>query len=726
MGVIIRKKDNGEIFDIPYDFALEINNTSPIFNELGSKSVTTTIPKTLKNAHMLGYMHRLDITNKPKNKIAVVVYDGAYTRDGMLYPSSASNTSKGYGITIAFNEGIMYEEMSNIKLTSLSNLPVIEKSSEDMIAYMNTLYTVDDMGSELTAFWAYLFEETYNSNIGDQYLYTHLNHPNDTFTGLKMFESIELIIDSQKMDVPVPPGYGITPFIRVWRVLELIFDHFGYKISDNPFKTDYQLRRLCVLNNTTDTIVLNKIDYSQLLPDTTAVDFLKSLYCRFGLKVFVDGGTKTVRLRLLKDIFASTNLSPLSISSLPDIEYTEPKQLKLSAATNLDKAKPETDNFSDFLKKYNNTVGSYRETQVPLVSGVVFSLLSGFFYQVSTVYENVKLLSSMHFEWDQQSDGIEYEELTSVDECITMDTVGSRIPYLGLKGNLLNSRLEVEDETQDVGSNNKLMFAFDMGNTYRWEGNNKIYNVQKWGSIFPYAYSSKSGSLNEYHKDRDGNEFHYSLIFIGENGCFNRFHAAYDAFLRHSNHTVKVEIHKPLFELSNLPYNNKYSVDHQPLFLDKFNYVLGRRKLASLEARTIRLYQPYDLSKDHYMPVPDPIKYQWSLFNNKGDGNTGDIKAGVDAKRTSIIEENEHTPGYQFDSLVFLSVLEDNNPPTNKDFWYLPPTDREYNDNVTIGTTSHQCKIRCTYRYYLWNVAYTGPIDFFIAYRAWFIPVSVV
>ena len=97
MSIVIRKKDTGEIFDIPSDFSLEINITSPIFNNIGSKSVTTSIPRTPNNSRLLGYASRLDIDAKPISKIPVIVYDSTYMRRGMMYLSSAYNTTKGYG-----------------------------------------------------------------------------------------------------------------------------------------------------------------------------------------------------------------------------------------------------------------------------------------------------------------------------------------------------------------------------------------------------------------------------------------------------------------------------------------------------------------------------------------------------------------------------------------------------------------------------------------------------
>lgn len=156
MNILIRIKATGEVFDVLPGFKLEINNTSPIFNELGSKSVTTIFPKTPHNMRLLEFLNRLDIKDKPDIKIPVIVSSGSYVRDGMLYQNSAYNTENTFGIIIAFNEGVMYEAMSNILLTELSNLPVFEQPVPVLIEQMNDLFTIDDPNEKLSVFQVFL------------------------------------------------------------------------------------------------------------------------------------------------------------------------------------------------------------------------------------------------------------------------------------------------------------------------------------------------------------------------------------------------------------------------------------------------------------------------------------------------------------------------------------------------------------------------------------------
>lgn len=719
MSVIIRKRDTGEIFDIPSDFTLEVNNTSSVFNDIGSKSVTTTIPRTPNNSRLLGYAFRPDIDAKPEYKIPVIIYDSTFMRRGMLYMSSAYNTSKGYGVTLAFAEGIMYEEMKSVKLPDLSGLPVIEKAYPEMKAYMDNLFVEENPNSELTLFSVSLKDETYSdSSSSDKVNITVLNDVDpETSNTLYWPSKINVVQNNALVPVDVPAGYGVSPFVKVWYILERIFSHFGYDIGNNPFRNDYQLRRLCVLNNVTDSLVMNTIDYSQLLPDITVIDFLKSLKCRFGLVFFVDGDSDTVNMYLLDEIFENNTGRHLDTSSLPDIDYTEPKQLKLSCARSLDRSSVEKETYDEFLKKYRYTMGFFRYGAVGTERGLLYSEEQGL-YALTSLTGNYKIVSSVHFDWDQKAD-MEYEELSSVDEGLTMDA-SDRI-YYGISGQLMNSRLLVDSVEVETESSNKLAFAWDMGEGYSLTvDSSKEYWGYKYGSIFPYAPYGTLIHRFRYFEDKQGNVFKYALTFIGEDGCFNRFHSRYDAFLRHSNYTVKADVTMPLYDLANLDYKYKYGINNQPLLIDKVNHVLGERKTVSMELRTTRLYRPYDLEADHALPETHPILYKWQFMR--------DYMPGADAARIQkaaelIAEGQSQYPDYEFKSLNMISIHPDPLPQI-EDMWFLPPTYQQYINQELIGNGKYKVVQTCFYSFY-GNGANQLRTVIVTSYYAYFHPVHV-
>lgn len=703
MSIIIRKKATGEVFNVVPEFKLELRNTSPIFNELGSKTISTSLPKTPHNIKLLGFSHRLDIRDKPKLKIPVIVSSGSYVRTGMLYESSAYNTEGTFGITIAFDEGIMYEAMSNILLTELSNLPVIESTPGGLYSMMNNLFTTNNQEDHLSVFYVNFKKQTYkeeNNGEKDAYWSEYVNGPKSLGVGeaaLAKREITFVIEDNSPVEISVPEGYGITPFVRVWYLLELIFGHFGYQIESNPFKDDFQLKRLCVLNNTVDAIVTGTLDYKQLLPPVSINDFLNALYCRFGMKVSFDSNTNTVDLILIRDVFRTDNqMIPLSLSALPDIDYTEPKQLKLSVAKNLDESDTETDTYEEFLAKYNNTIGEIENMLVSVsVGGIYYDPRSGQFYQCSTINSEKKRLSSFHFDWNKKDEGLETEEISSIDEALTMEhkeNAGFVYLYFGLNHQLMNSILTIDGASQNTDTQNVLAFAYDMGEAWLEMPDGSIFKYgYKYGSIFPYAWQSSS----VLQKDFDGNEYRYALTLAGEYGAFNNFFKEYDAFLRHSNHTVKLESFQSSYELSSIDFTDKRIVDNQPLLLDKFDHDLDghSRQLCKIEARTLRLYEPYDLDKEQALPIPEDIKYQWVLYAIQN--------LMIRNKWQEIRDSFPNDPRYyEFVSLTEGKIIDDPNPPGDRTYWFLPPTEFQFQNHVETGSRTHSCKVRyiLTYR----------------------------
>lgn len=755
MGVIIRRKDNGEVFDLPLDFSLEINNTSPIFNDIGSKSVPASFPRNDHNSITLGYAHRMDIATKPTNEIAVIVSDGSYIREGMLFLNEASNTESTYSVTIAFNEGIMYNKMKSMKLHSLPNLPIDEREQPDMINYMNRLLVEDDLSHPLTVFPVWLkaqgkvkkTEQTPEGiNIEREYtIIPVLNEVDINTKKLAAKDIVEHAEGDKPIPVSVPKGYGITPFVRLWYVLELVFTHFGYTIRDNPFKTEFQLRRLVVLNNTIDAIVENRIKYAQLMPNVTIFELFTSLFVRFGAKIFVDGNTNTVDIVLLRDILSSSPDVKLPVGAVPDIQYTEPKQLKLSAGKGLDKSNTETDTFEEFLAKYNNTLGINDE--MFYYHGIHYYELHGVFYQTPVgeldgdnttdlFYDKYKPISSFHFDWNKQTEGIDTEEYHSVDEGLTMFYgLGERLFY-GIDYALRNSKLEVELKVSSAETENKLAFAFDMGEGYgAWNKDGWGY---KFGTILPFSPDMK-GKRPVYFVDKEGNQMKYALTFIGQDGCFEHFHKQYDAVLRHSNYVVKTKVDLPKFQLSNIKYQQMYNLHTQPMLIDKLNYILGDFNNKELTARTTRLYTPYDLEKEHGHPKPERIKYKWLLQNDKEDAVADLLASRIEHWKITpypdIPSADVHT--YEFiDCWIREGSIDDPNPPSDVNLWYLPPTDQQYASGLKIGITQHSSKIEFVVKFKYFADSGSGHgqevtverIDPFrndFNYSGYFIPVEV-
>lgn len=350
---------NNEPLDLPAGFSVELEDTNPIFNERGSQSVPATVPATSMNERLLAFPARIDTGEDPnKPERVAVVSDGAYVRRGMVNVTTAGK-AEGITFNIGFDNSTAYNRWSDKKLSELSTLPTIhgedvgfENGVAGIIDYLSTLYTRPEPDRDpLAVFPLAVGNESIQVDSNTKVYWEVLNAPT-TGGGLRTPTNVKRVIDGQVTDVTVPEGYCISPFLRVWRLLELVFADLGVTIVSNEFRTNPEFARLVVLNNAADAICIGELRYHDLVPDCTVSEFLNALWVRFGLTYNINFDTKRVTLRFLRDIIKSpAGREITSITTGAElINYEARQYVKLSAKTSLEGAAPATERFEDFIK----------------------------------------------------------------------------------------------------------------------------------------------------------------------------------------------------------------------------------------------------------------------------------------------------------------------------------------------------------------------------------------
>ena len=350
---------NNEPLDLPAGFSVELEDTNPIFNERGSQSVPATVPATSMNERLLAFPARIDTGEDPnKPERVAVVSDGAYVRRGMVNVTTAGK-AEGITFNIGFDNSTAYNRWSDKKLSELSTLPTIhgedvgfENGVAGIIDYLSTLYTRPEPDRDpLAVFPLAVGNESIQVDSNTKVYWEVLNAPT-TGGGLRTPTNVKRVIDGQVTDVTVPEGYCISPFLRVWRLLELVFADLGVTIVSNEFRTNPEFARLVVLNNAADAICIGELRYHDLVPDCTVSEFLNALWVRFGLTYNINFDTKRVTLRFLRDIIKSpAGREITSITTGSElINYEARQYVKLSAKTSLEGAAPATERFEDFIK----------------------------------------------------------------------------------------------------------------------------------------------------------------------------------------------------------------------------------------------------------------------------------------------------------------------------------------------------------------------------------------
>ena len=348
----------GEPLDLPLGFSIEIEDSNPIYNEYGSQSVPATVPATRRNNRLLSFPARIDTGVDPNNpEYVAAVQDGAYIRRGAMNITEAGK-KEGITFNIGFDNSTAYARWQKRRLSELSNLPIYypQKHEDEypLDVLFDELYRIyqnpDSQEDDFAVFPLAINNESTGSEDDKKIYWEILNLPTDS--GLVQPTRVRRLINDEITEVNVPEGYMVSPFLRVWRILELIFADINLTIVSNPFKIDPELSRLVVLNNAADSCCRGCIRYADLMPDSTVEELMNALWVRFGLVYNINYNTETVRLMLIRDIIRQQEDYTIdyNISGTSNITYEERQYVKLSAKSSIEGAAPSHERFEDFAK----------------------------------------------------------------------------------------------------------------------------------------------------------------------------------------------------------------------------------------------------------------------------------------------------------------------------------------------------------------------------------------
>ena len=607
---MLKIKTNKGYLDLGGDFTVQIDEKSPVMNDRGSQTVPVTVPCTSNNAKITGFAHRLDMGIKPMNEDqACTILDGAYKRTGKINIVSAGK-KEGITLNIGFDNSEAYSAWKAKKLNAIT-LPVKEYSSvNSLCAHLQQV-----LGGYQTDYAVFQIM-TGNDSKDNQSYPKYLNYITPVSEGSKVYRlryqarTETFLVNGTPTAVTLPEGYGVTAFLYVWRVLELVFSEFGYTITENPFKTDKQLYNLVILNNAADCCVKGKLSYADLMPDCTVEDFLNALYVRFGLVYNVSSDTKMATLRLIRDIVDDVPDIDLSrsLTDEPLITYETARQMKLSAKTSFTGAAPSVERFEDYLKDQEVA----RLAKVDIGKRVIhlnYEETTGRWFKWDEENKRLTYSSSSFFSWDRKSDNIEDNELTSDDECVPMDFAPNDIlspqyltDYVHRYTYLKTSSNNDDEDSEKAETPLSFVFAFTSSQNSKYP----------FGSVLPYTSEGEEVVL------KDGSKHTISLLFQYKNGLFINFWKKYDAIIRHSFNQVEINALLPVHQLMSMDILAPVALRGQYMLFDGFSYSLPANKIMPvvLTLKTLRLIAPYNLDEEHLIKDFGSTLYIWKLVRN--------------------------------------------------------------------------------------------------------------
>jgi hypothetical protein len=634
MSVKIRT-GKGEVFDLPKDYVIEVTKTNPLFTNKGSQTVPISFPPTGKNRQLTEYAYRPDKAQRPSATIKVVVDNGTVRQRGLLAVQTASESL--ISANIGFDESEMYASMNKTLLPDLPELPSFFAGGADIESMRDAILTHlhDVMTAKIETDYA-VFPVVLKKEFIEDKNMTYLEVINDTFVNTgeefntwnpsggaiggfraKTNRVLQRVYDGDVIPFDVPKAYGVSPFIRVWKVLELIFKNYGFTLENNPFYGHEQLRRLVVLNNTMDAVLTGTLYYKDMMPDVTVEDFLGALWKKFGLLYFVDSNTRTVKFEFIRDILssASGSMDVSKYKTAPvSITYKENRQLKLVPNNEIEGANVKYDTFEEFLAAYNHT---FHESYLNVEFDIRYSLVYVAWLREYGAYNvglgKFKYMSSEFFSWDKKDD-LSYEEIKFNDLSLPLLNIESSVPAMSNYAPLLylaDYKHHYSDVTVSSKSVEKEQSSAKLAFAFSW-GKSDLYNQSSPNYNYAFASQDNRDWNGHFINDTAGNRYPYSLTVQYKDGLFNRFWKEYDAWLRHSGHEVNVTLKMSDFELSKIKPYHLIIIDHQPCILDEIRYRMGEsNKLAEMKLRTARLYEPYNLPEEQKIETYTDQKYYW-------------------------------------------------------------------------------------------------------------------
>ncbi|RGY25166.1 hypothetical protein DXA46_25830, partial [Bacteroides sp. OF02-3LB] len=508
---------------------------------------------------------------------------------------------------------------------------------------------------------------TGNDSKDNQFYPKYLNYITPVSEGSKVYRlryqarTETFLVNGTPTAVTLPEGYGVTAFLYVWRVLELVFSEFGYTITENPFKTNKELSNLVILNNAADCCVKGKLSYADLMPDCTVEDFLNALHVRFGLVYNVSSDTKTATLRLIRDIVDDVPDIDLSrsLTDEPLITYETARQMKLSAKTSFTGAAPSVERFEDYLKDQEVA----RLAKVDISKRVIhlnYEETTGRWFKWDEDNKRLTYSSSSFFSWDRKTDNIEDNELTSDDECVPMDFAPNDIlspqylaDYVHRYTYLKTSSNNDDEDSEKVETPLSFVFAFTSSQNSKYP----------FGSVLPYTSEGEEVVL------KDGSKHTISLLFQYKNGLFINFWKKYDAIIRHSFNQVEANVLLPVHQLMGMDILTPVALRGQYLLFDGFSYSLPANKNVpvNLTLRTLRLIAPYNLDEEHYIKDFGSTLYIWKLVRNT-------MTEVIENKKKEILDSF-----YESEDTILNSFFQ-----TNTDDYMTPDSDNYVIENPPI------------------------------------------
>lgn len=595
-----------EQLDLPADFGFEVTQNSPAFSDEGTQSIPVTIPATTRNNTVLGFPERIGRKGLYMRKFSSILDTGMRQKVGQLVIDSAEQ--KG-GITGAMmlNESDLYSKIKDVDMVTIFE-KIIRDEYTTPAGWADYLYQCMK-GSIVDDFTLFPVAINYNEDTG----YQVLNCP-DTTSSLDPWKLIwdarTITKDSEQIDVPA--GYMITPFLWMYRVIELLFAEYGYAVTTNPFKfAGSPYRKVVLLNNTVDTICAGRIKYSDLVPSCTVAEFLKFIETKFLVHAYITPETRSVDMVAMESILQSSadlDLTPFLNGEIKPI-FSDAQEVDISSDTSLEGATPAADTVFDLAKKYSTvkkiTEADWRtynwQNWPAYTHHLVQRLATGGYYDLyfrregGGVPSNIKFLGTNYFRFKRgEQASSEYKSSDLMPPMVSVpiwssDTseINVMCPYIG-DGRNVNTVIDGESDDADQD----IIIAFAAGKAVE-------ETIPAFNSVYKQQLPAKYclGTTQKY----NNGGYVWSSLDLTTTDIYSTFFKRWDKVLRTSGCEIECRIDYPVKNLFSLKLSVMKILKGQLLIPESLTYTIAK-KITHSKSKFMVVKDPESLNESDSIP----------------------------------------------------------------------------------------------------------------------------
>lgn len=406
---------NGKI-DLPRDFSFNMERSNPLLLDEGDSSVPATLPSSSRNLAAIDHRERIDRAEAYDDKVDAILEVGPIRKHGQLAFDTV-HSSKGVNASFYIDNSDLYISSKNKTLKEIfADKTEVFGTVSAAIEVLQRIYEGAD--SDFKVFPVAV--SPYEENGVTKYQWN-----NRTENNMLVYETTIHEGDSINS---VPEGYGLAPFLKLSRLVELLFYLLGYEVTENCL-AEWPFQRLVIVHNYSDCLCNQTVTlfYKDLVPSCTLSDFLTWLNNKWHVQPVVDSNSRKVKIVAMETMLAIG--ADMDITHLVEDDFTvqlnPSKRVVMTPTNSIEGTDPAAETFDKLIEKYGDFAyvneiefGQFPTATPPVQNSLLLRRATGQFYGslFDTAFQHykLKLLGTNHFTYDRANSD-ETEEFSQSD-----------------------------------------------------------------------------------------------------------------------------------------------------------------------------------------------------------------------------------------------------------------------------------------------------------------------